>query len=1002
METARVSAINPDEDKKKRRKILLLIPLIGLPLIAGGTIATIAAADMSSNAASSTDSAAAKKLDAGVPKLEAGALGDQPTQLLNPLPPINGGPGIPDGTDSDGGTGAPGGGGIGSPGNGGGVGSPATDAGSGDSGASKPGGNGGGSDAAGPGSGGGQGSVPNPPTSSTPAPSPSSTPGAGSTSTPMPTSTPGGGNTPTPVVTPTPGGDPTPDPSPTFGGGKTDDAQELPRAIQEYGYTALLHVTGKFDLAGAQWSIPQGVLPAGLTIDANTGTIGGLTTEKEGRYTFQVKVTSQSASLTGWFFIDVVPATGDGGQTPPGGSTPGGDTGSGGAPSEQPGGTPGDGTGTTPPGGSGGDSGADPSQPGGGTGDGGSGTQPGGTPGGSDGTGGTPGTGDGGSDGSTPTPTQTPTDNPGTGAPTDPGAGGGTNPDDPGQIDPGNGGSQSDVLTFDAPETLSVTVGSQIDQDLTASSSLGLAITYDSTGLPGWLTFVDGRLAGTAPTAEGSFTVTLTAVDAKHTMTRQVTVSVNPEELQVDTAGLSLSQGASGTIELHASNGASNASFTYRVTNPDSGTVTMDGPTLTASFGQPGNYNISVYVQDVNAPNSAGRTITIPVEVTPAPIVFTAGQVAATQYVAVSGKVQSASGGWGQYTYTVVGGALPAGVKLNPNGALSGNASTAGTYTATVQVTDLKGLAALSDLVIIVATNPAIAPTSMIQVGSGPIDEALSGDGARLFTVANIAKTLSVIDTATNSVPLTVPLTVVPTAVAVSPDGRYVAVGYASGTQVFDTSSYTLAATVLGTNVLDVAWSPDSAHLYALRGASSMAQFDIVSAANWAVQSTIKFGTSPYNWRLQELPGGHLLSNSGYGAAFFEIDPVAGTATASYSNAQGIGTLASAGDGTAWAATSAALRHVDIATKKVLSQADLGSGVSVTGMALSPDGQWLYLVSSSGSAIVFDTQANAVVARVPVDAAGGARLITSADGAHVYVAGGNGKTVITVLSPAQG
>jgi YVTN family beta-propeller protein len=962
---------------KRRKKGLLFLPLLGIPLLVGGGVATVAMVNASQDTAVSSSAAGSAKQSEGTdaPRLAPGGLGDIPLPLA---------PGEPNGPIGDGGMLPPvlGGGTDGqtidapsdSRTDEGGKGSP-----TGDSPAT-----GGQGNAATGGSGSGSGSTP-PPSTGTPSPGPTKTPAPGGTPTPAPT------------TTPIPGGTPTPSPTPDIGGSAAESAQGLPTAIREYGYAALMHVTGKFDLTGAKWSVQQGELPVGLAIDENTGAINGITTGSEGRYSFQLKVVAASGSLTGWFFIEVLPAPnggdGTGGSGP---STPGDGTKPGDGGTTEPGGTPGDGSTEQPGGSTGGDGSTDPNQPGqggdNGSGDGGSGQAPD-----ENGGSGTPGSGDGGTDGgSEPSPTP----DPGTGTETPtPGDGSTSDPDDPSQIDPGSGGSQTDVLAFDVPEKLPVTVSGRIDQDLAATSSLGLAISYSASGLPSWLSFVDGHLAGDAPDVEGAFNVTLTAIDDKHTIARQLTISVNPDVIQVDAAGLSLSQGATGTLELHATNGASNASFTFTVTDPASGAVSIDGTTLTASFAQPGSFQVSVLVRDVNSPNSASKTIIIPVEVTPTPIAFEAGGLNATQYVAFTGQL-SATGGWGRYTYKVVDGTLPPGLKLDGSGSITGTASTAGSYTATVQVADYKGLVAQSTLTVTVATNPAISPATTIQVATAPVDEAFSSDGSKLYVVSSLGKTLSVIDRATSTVTGIIPLTVYPNGVAASADGRYVAVSYATGTQVFDVATNALVTTILGTNPLDVSWSSDSSQLFVLRGASSAAQFDIIDASTWTLEKTIKVGATTSNWRLTELPNGHVLANSGYSATVYEIDPVAGTATANFSNgAQGIGAVASSGDGTAWVVGSTMLRHIDLTTKKQITQTDLGSGVSVVGTALSPDGQWLYLLTTSGTVIVFDTQANTVNARVPVDASTGGKLVVSADG-RVYTTSGSSKTVVTVLAPS--
>jgi len=69
------------------------------------------------------------------------------------------------------------------------------------------------------------------------------------------------------------------------------------------------------------------------------------------------------------------------------------------------------------------------------------------------------------------------------------------------------------------------------------------------------------------------------------------------------------------------------------------------------------------------------------------------------------------------------------------------------------------------------------AVTGTIPVGSTPVAVAFSRDGTRAYVAALFGDTVSVIDTATNTVVTTVPVGNVPGPVAVSPDGALVYVG---------------------------------------------------------------------------------------------------------------------------------------------------------------------------------------------------------------------------------
>ncbi len=135
--------------------------------------------------------------------------------------------------------------------------------------------------------------------------------------------------------------------------------------------------------------------------------------------------------------------------------------------------------------------------------------------------------------------------------------------------------------------------------------------------------------------------------------------------------------------------------------------------------------------------------------------------------------------------------------------------------------------------VIDTATNMVTA-TITIPVDSGtptpfagPGGVAVSPDGSKVY-VANIeSNTVSVIDTATNTITTTIPVGSFPESVAVSPDGSKVYVtngtsGTTPGTvSVIDTATNTVIATIpAGVNPFGVAVTPDGSKVYVTNAAS--------------------------------------------------------------------------------------------------------------------------------------------------------------------------------------
>jgi YVTN family beta-propeller protein len=86
--------------------------------------------------------------------------------------------------------------------------------------------------------------------------------------------------------------------------------------------------------------------------------------------------------------------------------------------------------------------------------------------------------------------------------------------------------------------------------------------------------------------------------------------------------------------------------------------------------------------------------------------------------------------------------------------------------------------------------------TATIPVGFFPTGVAVSPDGRTVYVANENSGTVSVIDTATNTVSATIPVGNEPFGVAVSPNGRmvYVANEYSDSVSVIDTANNTVTA----------------------------------------------------------------------------------------------------------------------------------------------------------------------------------------------------------------
>ena len=226
------------------------------------------------------------------------------------------------------------------------------------------------------------------------------------------------------------------------------------------------------------------------------------------------------------------------------------------------------------------------------------------------------------------------------------------------------------------------------------SDPLGMGLTYTATGMPSWLSLngTSGVFSGTppVPTAAGSYTVTVTAMDVLgRSVSGSFTVTV-PKVNPVFSGSLSnqtANPGAAWSYQAPAATDANGYSVSYSVTGNLPPGVSFNASTRTFS-GTPSTGG--AYSLTYTATSSAGTTVSASFTITVPYVapVFT-GSVS-NQTVQPGGTLNyqapaaTDANGYG-VTYTAAG--LPSGITFNAStrtfsGSLTGNGSWIVTYTA--------------------------------------------------------------------------------------------------------------------------------------------------------------------------------------------------------------------------------------------------------------------------------------------------------------------------------
>lgn len=268
-------------------------------------------------------------------------------------------------------------------------------------------------------------------------------------------------------------------------------------------------------------------------------------------------------------------------------------------------------------------------------------------------------------------------------------------------------------------------------------------------------------------------------------------------------------------------------------------------------------------------------------------------------------------------------------------------------------------VANVSDNTVSVINTSTNAVVKTISVGTRPFAVAVDQAGKNAYVTNFGSGTVSVISTSTNAVTATIPVQNQPEGVAIAPNGKtaYVANGGSSSVSVINTGTKKVTATITVQNTpAGMALPSSGAFLYVVNDGSS--SVSVISTLTNSVVATVPVGGFP---------------------ATVAISP---DQTTAYVTNQ----------------TSNSVSVIRTADNTVVNTINIPTG-GPYGAAVSPDGHWLYVVSS-GAVTVLDMSTLTISATIPTGAGTYGLVAFSQDSASAYVTE-TGTNSVYVISTAN-
>lgn len=263
--------------------------------------------------------------------------------------------------------------------------------------------------------------------------------------------------------------------------------------------------------------------------------------------------------------------------------------------------------------------------------------------------------------------------------------------------------SPSAAQTLDQGQTLAVS--STVSND---PQSKG--VTWSLSGAGALSAQTASGVTYTAPASvPTASSVTLTATSVfDNTKTATLTINLVTPPAVTSTSLAAGQVGTAYTASLTASNGV--PPYAWSVTSGTlPGGLTLSGSTISGTPTAYGTFNFTVQVKDTG---NLTATANLSIKIAPQPLVVSTTSLPNIVInTAYSATLQS-TGGATPITWSVTSGALPTGIALAANGALSGTPSAAGTFNFTVQAADSSSPQLTATKALSITVIPALSITT--------------------------------------------------------------------------------------------------------------------------------------------------------------------------------------------------------------------------------------------------------------------------------------------------